>query len=363
MEVFASLFASVPDPRAANVRHPLNTVLFIGLAAVLCGAETCQDMADFGVSKHKLIKSMVALPYGTPSHDVFSNVFRHIDPEAFERVFTTFAAAFGKAISGVVAIDGKAVRGAYKRGEKTSPLHLVNIWAADHHMVIGQQLAPNRNEVKGVLDALACLSLEGCMVTADALHCRADTAAAILNTGADYALALKGNQPHLLMQAKDLLENAEDPDRAETIDVKVHDRTETRRATVIAVGNIAPGNMAFPGLKAVAQLESIRLEPDGRQTSHVRHFLLSRQVSAAAFLHIARAHWTIENQLHWVLDVAFCEDAARNRKDHGPQNLSTLRKIALNLIRSHPDKASIRRKIKKAGWDDDFLISMIAHMR
>jgi len=358
MEVFASLFGSVPDPRAANVRHPLTTVLFIGLAAVLCGAESCQDMADFGVSKHKLIKSLVPLPYGTPSHDVFSNVFRHIDPEAFERVFATFSAAFGKTISGVVAIDGKAVRGAYQRGEKASPLHLVNVWAADQHMVIGQKLAPNRNEVKGVLEALACLSLTGCMVTADALHCRADTAKAILATGADYALACKSNQPTLLAQAKGHIEAAVDPDRAETREVNVHDRTEIRRATVVAASDIA-----FPGIGAVAQLESIRSEQNGQPTHHVRHFLLSTQVSATAFLKIARTHWSIENELHWVLDVAFCEDAARNRKDHGPQNLSTLRKIALNLIRQHPDKASIRRKIKKAGWDDEFLISMIAHMR
>jgi predicted transposase YbfD/YdcC len=225
-------------------------------------------------------------------------------------------------------------------------------------MVIGQRLAPNRNEVKGVLEALACLSLEGCMVTADALHCRADTATAILKAGADYALALKGNQPTLLRQATGSIENAVDPDRAETRDVKVHDRTETRHATVVAAGP-----MAFPGVKAIARLESIRIEPDGRETSHVRHFLLSKQVSAAAFMTIARAHWTIENQLHWVLDVALCEDAARNRKDHGPQNLSTLRKLALNLIRQHPGQASIHRKIKKAGWDDQFLISMIAHMR
>lgn len=358
MEGFSSLFGSVPDPRAANVRHSLNSVLFIALAAVLCGAETCQDMADFGVSKHKLIKEIVPLAYGVPSHDVFSNVFRHLDPTAFEAVFTRFAQTFANAISGVVAIDGKAVRGAYKRGDKTSPLHLVNIWAADNRMVIGQRLAPNRNEVKGVLEALACLSLEGCMVTADALHCRTDTASAILKTGADYALALKGNQPGLLKQAQALLEDASDPDRAETNDLKVHDRSETRRAMVVKAGS-----MDFPGVKAIAQIESIRVDHDGRQTSHIRHFLLSRQVTAAAFLTIARAHWTIENQLHWVLDVAFCEDAARNRKDHGPQNLSTLRKLALNLIRQHPDKASIRRKIKKAGWDDQFLISMIAHMQ
>lgn len=358
MEGFSSLFGSVPDPRAANVRYSLNSILFIALAAVLCGAETCQDMADFGVSKRKLLKEVVPLPYGVPSHDVFSNVFRHLDPAAFETVFSSFAQAFAKSISGVVAIDGKAVRGAYKRGDKASPLHLVNIWAADQRMVIGQQLAPNRNEVKGVLQALACLSLEGCIVTADALHCRADTASAILKTGADYALALKSNQPGLLKQAEARLEEAADPDRAETNDLKVHDRSETRRATIVDAGV-----MNFPGVKAIAQLESIRIEPDGRQTSHIRHFLLSRQVTATAFLTIARAHWTIENQLHWVLDVAFCEDAARNRKDHGPQNLSILRKLALNIIRQHPDKASIRRKIKKAGWDDQFLISMIAHMQ
>jgi predicted transposase YbfD/YdcC len=358
MEGFSSLFASVPDPRAANVRYSLNSVLFIALAAVLCGAETCQDMADFGVSKQKLLKEVVPLPYGSPSHDVFSNVFRHLDPAAFETVFSRFAQAFANAISGVVAIDGKAVRGAYKRGDKASPLHLVNIWAADQRMVIGQQLAPNRNEVKGVLDALACLSLQGCIVTADALHCRADTASAILKTGADYALALKGNQPGLLKQAKAKLEEATDPDRAETSDLKVHDRSETRRAKVVKAGT-----MDFPGVQTIAQLESIRIEPDGRETSHIRHFLLSRKVTAAAFLTIARAHWTIENQLHWVLDVTFCEDAARNRKDHGPQNLSTLRKLALNIIRQHPDKASIRRKMKKAGWDDEFLISMIPHMR
>jgi predicted transposase YbfD/YdcC len=358
MEGFASLFGSIPDPRAANVRYPLNSILFIALAAVLCGAETCQDMADFGVSKHKLLKEIMPLPYGVPSHDVFSNVFRHLDPQAFETVFSRFAKAFATAINGVVAIDGKAVRGAYKRADKASPLHLVNIWAADQRMVIGQQLAPNRNEVKGVLEALACLSLEGCIVTADALHCRADTACAILKTGADYALALKGNQPGLLSQATALLEDAADPDRAEISDGKAHDRTETRRALVVSAERLD-----FPGVRMVAQLESIRIGPDGRKTHHLRHFLLSREISAGAFLRVVRAHWTIENQLHWVLDVAFCEDAARNRKDNGPQNLSILRKLALNIIRQHPDKASIRRKIKKAAWDDQFLISMIAHMQ
>lgn len=358
MEGFTSFFGSVPDPRADNARYDLTSVLFIALAALLCGADSCADMSDFGESKKSLLRQVLRLPYGVPSHDTFSRVFRHLDPEAFEAAFARFAAAFAKGMNGVVAIDGKAVRGAYKRGCKTSPLHLVNVWAAETKLVIGQRLAPGRNEVKGVLEALSLLSLEGCIVTADALHCRADTAQAILATGADYALALKDNQPGLLAKVVACLEDAHDPDTASTQAVTAHDRTEIRRSVVVPVTDID-----FPGLVAVACVEGTRQTPDGATTSFTRRFLLSKQLTASAVLQVVRTHWTIENQLHWVLDVHFNEDAARNRKDHAPQNLATLRKIALNLIRLHPDKASIRRKIKKAGWDDHFLLSILSHMR
>lgn len=358
MENFAACFEALPDPRGRNVRHPLMSVLFIAIAAIVCGAESCADMADFGVSKKRLLKQIMPLPYGIPSHDTFSHVFRFLNPDAFEAAFCRFAQAFGKGLEGIVAIDGKAVRGAYKRGAKATPLHLVNVWAAGPGLAIGQRLAPGRNEVQGVLEALALLSLEGCIVTADALHCRTDTARAILAAGADYALALKNNQPKLLAQALARIEDEDQSDTAQANAETAHDRTETRRATVVAVNNID-----FPGLKAVGCVETTRREPDGCLTSHIRHFLLSTVMSAAALIEVVRTHWSIENQLHWVLDVQFREDAARNRKDNGPQNIALLRKIALNLIRAHPDNASIRRKIKKAGWDDQFLISIIAHMR
>lgn len=358
MENFSRCFEALPDPRGRNVRHPLISVLFIAIAAIICGAESCADMAEFGNSKKKLLKQIMPLPYGIPSHDTFSNVFRFLDPEAFEAAFSRFVQAFGKGLEGIVAIDGKAVRGAYKRGAKTTPLHLVNVWAAEPRLVIGQRLAPGRNEVQGALEALALLSLDGCIVTADALHCRADTATAILAAGGDYALALKNNQPKLLAQALARIEDAEQSEAVIISPETAHGRTETRRATIVAVTDID-----FPGLKAVGCVETTRREPDGTLTSHIRRFLLSTVMSAKALIDVVRAHWTIENQLHWVLDVQFREDAARNRKDHGPQNIALLRKIALNLIRTHPDKASIRRKIKKAGWDDQFLISIIAHMR
>ncbi|MFZ5698953.1 MAG: ISAs1 family transposase, partial [Pseudomonadota bacterium] len=331
MKRFTDIFAGVEDPRAANARHDFLTVLFIALLGVLCGAQSCADMADFGQSKKKLLRTCLRLPHGAPGHDTFSRVFRHLDPQAFAGAFSRFAQAFARNLEGVVAIDGKAVRGAYERGRKTTPLHLVNVWAAEARLAIGQQLAPGRNEVRGALDALALLSLKGCIVTADALHCRQDTAKAILATGADYALALKNNQPRLRQQAEALLQAAPEPDRAQNLPLTAHDRTELRRAAIVPASGLG-----FPGLKAVARVETIRSAHNGATTSVARFFLLSTIVPASRMIDIARTHWSIENQLHWVLDVDLAEDAARTRKDNGPQNLAILRKIALNLLRTHP---------------------------
>lgn len=358
MRQFREIFSQVDDPRSANARHDFMTVLFIALFAVLCGAESCSDMADFGASKRKLLLRVVKLPHGAPSHDTFSRVFRHIDPGQFAQAFASFARGFAGRLKGVVAIDGKAVRHAFERGFKTAPLHLVNVWAAEARMVIGQMTAPGRNEVKGALEVLKLLSLDGCTVTADALHCRADTAEAILKTGAGYALALKKNQPKLFAQAEALFASGETPETAEAALPASHDRGEIRRAAVLPAEGVR-----FPGIAAIARVETIRIMPQGPTPSIVRYFVLSAKVSAARMIEIAQTHWTIENQLHWVLDVDLREDAARNRKDHGAENLSILRKLALNLLRSHPDKASIRRKIKKAGWNDQFLVELIAQMR
>jgi hypothetical protein len=199
MEKFEDCFGEVADPRAANAVHDLTEVLFIALAAVLCGAEGCTDMADFGRAKEPLLRQVLRLEHGIPSHDTFSRVFRLLDPEAFEAAFRRFMAAFGQAIriKGVVAIDGKAVRGAFERGRKSTPLHLVNVWAADARLALAQRTAPGRNEVAGALEALALVSLQGCIVTADALHCHSAMAQGILERGADYVLALKENQSAL----------------------------------------------------------------------------------------------------------------------------------------------------------------------
>src|SRR4029453_9725884 len=195
--------------------HDFLEVVFVALAAMLCGAEDCTDMAAFARAKLASLREVVALQHGPPSHDTFSWIFRLLAPEPFEAAFAKFTAAFAGALEGVVAIDGKALRGAYDRGRRATPLHLINIWAAWARLVIGQRLAPGRNEVLGAKQALALLRLEGCIVTADALHCRPDTAQAILATGADYAPAVKANHPRLLCAAQ-ALTAAVDPAQAAT---------------------------------------------------------------------------------------------------------------------------------------------------
>lgn len=355
---FSRCFGEVEDPRAGNARHDLLELIFVALAAVLCGAEDCTDMASFARSKLALLRRVVKLEHGAPSHDTFSRVFRLLKPEPFEAAFARFTATFGGALQGVVAIDGKALRGAYERGRKTCPLHLVNIWAAEARLVIGQRLAPGRNEVLGAQEALALLCLDGCIVTADALHCRADTARIILAAGGDYMLAVKGNQPRLLASAKTAVEQASAAGQAIQQPVKAHDRTETRAAIVVPVDDTG-----FPGLAAVARVETHSKRAGKPEPVIVRYFLLSTILTAQRMLEVARTHWTIENQLHWVLDVTLHEDAARSRSDHAPQNLALIRKLALNILRQHPEKASIKTKTKRAGWNDDFLLSLFVHMR
>jgi predicted transposase YbfD/YdcC len=358
VDEFSNCFGEMEDPRAGNTRYDLLEVIFIALTAVLCGAEDCTDMAIFAQAKLDVLREVMKLEHGAPSHDTFSRVFRMLNPEPFEAAFAKFTAKFIGALKGVVAIDGKAVRGAYQRGRKTCPLHLVNIWAAEARLVIGQRLAPNRNEVVGAQQALALLSLEGCIVTADALHCRADTAQIILDAGGDYALAVKANQPTLLAQAQAAVERAGQAGEAIQLPAKAHDRMEARVAIVVPA---VDGN--FPGLAAVGRVETCCKRAGAPEPVIVRYFLLSTILTAQRMLEVARTHWTIENQLHWVLDVALGEDAARSRADHGPQNLALIRKLALNIVRQHPEKASIKGKRKRAGWNDAFLLSLFAHMR
>lgn len=362
MDRFEAWFSDLPDPRAANVRHDLIEVVFIALSAVLCGAEDCTDIADFAHARQDWLGSILDLPHGVPSHDTFSRVFRLLEPAPFEAAFARFAAGFTGKLKGVVAIDGKALRGAYKRGSRASPLHMVNVWANETRMAIAATLAPNRNEIAGALEALALLSLEGCIVTADALYCRPDVASAITGRGGDYVIALKANQPRILSLAEERL----DPSRVTLSAVSgptlAHGRTETRTARTIAIKGLADIS-GIPGACAAGVITSLRRDADGREETATRYFLLSRRMSPRRLLGVVRAHWGIENQLHRTLDVLFAEDASRTREGNGPANLSLIRKLALNIVRSAPVKGSLKTRIKRAAWNNDALSFLLAHMR
>ncbi len=367
---FGICFGAMDDPRAPNARHELAEVLFMAVAACVCGAESCVDMAEFGLAKEPLFRQVLRLEHGIPSHDTFSRLFRLLDPAAFHAAFQHFMAEFAKAAAmtaaeeGVIAMDGKTARRSFDRSRNVSPLHMVSAWACGTRLVLGQRaVSEGGNEIDALLDLVALLDLEGQVVTADAMHCQRRTAAALLERRADYVLALKENQPALLADVRLLLDDPFAPpdSRAETIDGD-HGRIETRRARVLTDVDYLRREHAFPGLVAIAKIEASR-EVAGRTRTAVRYFLLSTAMQAERLLRVVRAHWTIENSLHWVLDMAMDEDQARNRRDNAPENLALLRRFALNLLQTNSDKGSIRLKIKRAGWRDDFLLRVLGQMR
>jgi predicted transposase YbfD/YdcC len=367
MRQFKKAFRSLPDPRAENARHDLLEVLFIALAALLCGAVSCSDMEEFGYAKEGLLRLVLRLEHGIPSHDTFSRVFRLPDPQAFEAVFRRFMAGFAKAngldLTGVVAIDGKAVRGAYERGGEATPLQLVNVFAVEARMALAQRKAPGRNETAGALEVLDLLALDGCIVTADALHCHRAFAQAVLDRGGDYVLAIKGNRGPLFKAVTQQFARSGKRSSAKQVNVSSHDRCEGRRATIMRNTSLVTVH-DFPGVVAVGRITARRRRRGQRADPPlVRYYLLSKSMSPTRFLQVTRSHWGIENRLHWALDVHFAEDANRARKGNAPENLSILRKLALNIHRTHPYRASLRRKIKRAGWDDAYLMATISHMQ
>jgi predicted transposase YbfD/YdcC len=365
MERFAECFADLPDPRAENALHDLRELLFIALMATLCGATSCTDMALFGRMKAYLWQDVLVLEHGLPSHDTFSRVFRMLDPEAFEVAFRRFMKAFAKGANiktprGVIALDGKAMRRGYERGKSHMPPVMVTAWAAQTRMALANMLAPNNNEAAAALQLIGLLQLKGCVVTADALHCHRGMAKEVAARGGDYVLAVKENQPALLADAQAAIAAAvRNGKKALTTMQSAHGRTERRSAVVAPVPRMAEKHN-FPKLKAVACITSKR----GKDKPKQRYFLMSRRYSPQQILRIVRTHWTIENRLHWPLDVVLDEDLARNRKDNAPANLAVLRRLALNVARAHPDtQISLRAKLKRAGWSDAFLFELIGHMR
>ena len=363
----------IPDSRGCNSRHDLTDVLFVALAAVLCGAAHCTEMAMFAEARLELLRQFVPLGNGAPSHDTFSRVLRALDAKAFDAAFRRFMAAFGEqarteAGGGQVAVDGKSLRRAYDKGRAHMPPLVVTAFDCDTFMSLSQVVAEKGGEAEAAIAALGLLSLKGATVTADALHCHRRMTEAVRDAGGHYALAVKGNQSKLAREAAAALDKAAANPRTPSHETEedAHGRHEIRRAFVIPFAQ-TPGKNALVGLVAVARVKSWRTVGHGEAgeaTTHkVRTYALSRRMSPAELLRVVRRHWAIENDLHWQLDVLLAEDQSRSRKNNAPANLAVLRRLALNVLRTDPDNIPLSHKRLKARWNTQDLLNLMTHMR
>jgi len=362
LEQFSECWEGLDDPRNGNAAlHDFHELLLIALCAVLAGGQGAVDMALFAKAKEAFLRSFLKLENGPPSHDTFSRLFRNLDPEQFRASFQRFIAKFSEGCQGVVAIDGKVLRRSFDRASGKSALCMVSAWGCEQRLVLAQIATDAKsNEITAVPKLLEMLALKDTIVTADALHCQRDTAAQIVEQGGEYALALKANQSAMYDDVKLFFDDPEceavaGPPLVETS----RDRIETRTATVWTDIGWIEKSHRWPALAAIGRVVRVR-EADGKTTSETAYYLLSQALSPDRLNTVVRSHWQIENRLHWRLDVVMNEDQDRTRLGHGPENLAVLRHMVLNAMQKEGSKSSLRGKFKRAGWDHDFLIRLLA---
>ncbi len=366
--VFLDVFGKVPDPRDFTAQHPLPEVLFVAFAAVLCGATHCTEMALFAKSRLDLLRQFIPLERGAPSHDTFSRVLAAVDPVALNDAFMRFMAAFGERAhidvpKGQVAIDGKSLRRAYAKGCSHMPPLVVTVFGCDTFMSLAQTVAQEGGEVQAAIAALKLLSLKGLTVTADALHCHRRMTKTVRDGGGHYVIAIKGNQSKLVNEANAALDKAaaSKATKFHQTQEDAHGRHEVRRAFVVPFAQ-TPGKNALVDLCAVGRVESWRTV-EGKTTHKVRCYALSRKMPAQELLATVRRHWSIENDLHWQLDVLLGEDQIRGRKNNTAANHAMLRRLTLNVLRADPENIPLSHKRLKARWADQDLLSLFTHMR
>ena len=365
-------FAKLNDPRDDRAkRHNLMDVVVIAICAVLCGADSWVDVELFGKSKKDWLRRFLELPNGIPSHDTFGRVFARLDATQFQECFMDWVSAVSEVTRGqVVAIDGKTLRRSHNRFIGKSAIHMVSAWASSNHLVLGQTKVDERsNEITAIPQLLSVLDVSGCIVTIDAMGCQKEIAATIIDQGADYVLALKENQPQLHRDVKEAFADALrtgfadlDHDFCETVN-KGHGRIEMRRCWSVSDPDhidYLNDRQEWTELTSVAMVESERCGGDGRTSTEVRYYLSNLPNRADRILSAVRGHWGIENAVHWVLDIAFREDDCRVRTGNAAENFSTLRRMALNMLkRESMSKGGIAAKRKRAGWDEDYLLTVL----
>jgi len=357
---FLLYFSEMKDPRVDRAkRHLLNDVLFITIAAVLSGAETWNDIADYGKSKIEWLSTVLELPSGIPSHDTFNRVFAAIDAEEFEKIFIKWIKSIQQFPDNeFVSIDGKTLRGSKVAGSKYVT-HIVSAWADKNNLILGQvKVEEKSNEITAIPKLLDMLMIKGTTITIDAMGTQTKIARKIVSKGADYVLAVKGNQGELFDDIKDSFKVVEITDYHEDIDYG-HGRIETRKCSITTDLSLVPSSKKWKAIKSIVHIERTRhFKTTGKEEKEDSYYI-STHNNAEIIANGVRKHWGIENKVHWVLDVVYNEDYSRKRAGNAAKNFTNINRIALNILRSDDRKISIRRKRNLAGWEDEYMEKLL----
>ena len=358
-----TIFSQIDDPRRdLGKEHKLNDILLIGIISVICGANTWNEMEQYALEKEEFLRTFLDLPNGIASHDTFNRVFSAINPKQFEACFTEWIKELANlSDKEVVAIDGKTIRGAKSKGKK-SPYHIVSAWACQNNLALGQVKTDEKsNEITAIPELLKILSLENTVVTIDAMGCQEKIAKTIIDKKADYVLAVKENQKQLYRDIQDEFRFAKNSETCIDQDLD-HGRIETRKCSIIRDFKHIENIDKWKQLKSIIKIESHRefKNPDKPIEKATRYYISSLEAKAEDFQKAIRSHWSIENKLHWILDVAFSEDASRKRTGNAAQNFAVLNKIALNLLKN--DKSvniGVKSKRLIAAWSNEYLLIIL----
>lgn len=363
-------FENLDDPRGKQgVLHPFISIVMIALLATIGGATGWEDIETYGLSHFEWLSSFLKLPFGIPSTDTYRRLFERISPTEFECSFNSWLSSLVKGLGAeVIPIDGKTLKGSYDRNQEQSALHVVSAWASEHRLFLGQVKVDDKsNEITAIPALLELLDISGCIITIDAMGTQHEIACRIHDKGADYVLALKANHPTLFTQVKQWFEIAETKkfDGIEySYDVRVesgHHRKEKRQVWAVSIDQM--GNLykqgQWSGLKTIVKVVRTR-HLWNKTTQFVMFYISSLPPDAQKIGKAIRQHWSIENQLHWVLDVTFNEDNSRIRTKNAPLNFALLKRWSINFINKETSyKRSIRQKAKRASMDEEYMLKVL----